>query len=212
VAAARGLVRVLGRSLRVTERNRGAVEALWAAGGPVVYVVWHGRMLMLPYWYGAARRPWVLASRSRDGEALVRYVEGFGVRVVRGSTSRGGAAALRVLARLLRRERAEVVVVPDGPRGPRFVAQPGAVLLAKLSGAPIVPVGIGIAPATVLRSWDAFVVPHPFARAVLVWGDPLRVPSDASDEGLETARQALEGALRRVTEAADREAAGVPAV
>jgi hypothetical protein len=165
---------------------------------------------MLPYWYGRPRRPYVLASRSRDGDLASRFVEGFGMRVVRGSSSRGGAAALRAMARLMRREGAEVGLVPDGPRGPREVAQPGAVLLSKLSGAPIVPIGIGLWPRTVLRTWDACVLPHPFSRAVLVWGEPIRVGPDVDAAGLEEERQRLERSLRQVTAEADREA-GVPA-
>jgi len=211
VGLGRGAVRLLGASLRLREVNRGTVESLWAAGMPLIYAVWHGRMLMLPYFYGRARRVHVLASRSRDGELVSRFVEGFGVQVVRGSSSRGAATALRSLARLLREERAEVLVVPDGPRGPRYVAQPGPVLLAKLGGAPIVPIGFGVSRATVLSSWDEFVIPHPFARAAIVFGDPLVVPGDADRGALECLRHSLQNALRRVTVEADR-TVGAPRV
>jgi len=115
LAAGRGLVRLLGASLRVTEVNWAAVERLWATGGPVLYAVWHGRMLLVPPRYAGRRRFHVLTSRSRDGELLSRFVAGFGVTAVRGSSSRGAGAALLALARLLRHEAAHVVVVPDGP-------------------------------------------------------------------------------------------------
>jgi lysophospholipid acyltransferase (LPLAT)-like uncharacterized protein len=205
---------VLGASLRLTEVNRDAVERLWRAGGPLVYAAWHGRILMFPYFYGRLRRVHVLASRSRDGELVSRFAQAFGFHVVRGSTSRGAGAALRTLARLLRDERAEVAVVPDGPRGPRCVAQPGPVLLAKLAGAPIVPLGLGASRGTVLRSWDRFLVPHPFARVVVVFGEPLRVPTDADRDAVERHRRALEEALTHVTREADRiaGAAGVPSL
>lgn len=200
--------RALGRSLRLVLVNRAAVDPLWAAGTPVIYAAWHGRMLLLPYLYvrlrGSGARLRVLASRSRDGELLSRFVAGFGVGAVRGSTSRGGSVALRVLARLVRREGVDVAVVPDGPRGPRHVAQGGPVLLASLTGAPLVPVGFGAWPGRTLRSWDACLVPYPFARAALVFGDPLLVPAGASREALEAHRRALEDTLRRVTAAADR--------
>jgi lysophospholipid acyltransferase (LPLAT)-like uncharacterized protein len=165
-------------------------------------------MLMFPYFYGRLRPVHVLASRSRDGEMVSRFARAFGFRVVRGSSSRGGSAALRVLARLLRDERAEVGVVPDGPRGPRFIAQPGTVLLAKLGQAPIVPLGLGASRATVLGSWDALLIPHPFARVAVVFGDPLVVAADADRDGLEQARQRLETTLRRLTAEADRIAGG----
>jgi len=191
-------------TLRVTEANRAGVEVLWAARSPVVYTAWHGRMFLIPYLYGRQRSLYVLASRSRDGELVSRLARGFGLRVVRGSTSRGASTALRHLARLLRDEHAEVGIVPDGPRGPRYVAQPGAVLLAKLGRAPIVPVGLGAAPATILASWDEFLIPHPFARLAVVFGEPLVVAPDAGREALEAARQRLEETLTRLTREADR--------
>jgi lysophospholipid acyltransferase (LPLAT)-like uncharacterized protein len=168
---------------------------------------------MLPYLYGR-RGVHVLTSRSRDGEVLSRFVQGFGVRVVRGSSSRGGARALLTLARLVREDGAEILVVPDGPRGPRHVAQPGAVLLAKMTGVPVVPVAFAAVPGTVLRSWDAFLVPHPFARAVVVFGHPIAVPEEADRDLLEDKRSELEAALRETTAAADRAAGGddVPAL
>lgn len=209
VALGRGLVRALGATLRVREVRSPGLDALWRERRPAIYAVWHGRILMLPYLYGGRHRVHVLASRSRDGEILSRFVQGFGVRVVRGSSSRGGGPALLALARLVREEGAEALVVPDGPRGPRQVAQPGAVLLGKLTGAPVVPVGFGAYPRTVLRTWDAFLLPHPLARAAVVFGEPIRIRADADREGVEAARCELEAALARVTAEADR-AAGVP--
>jgi hypothetical protein len=168
-------------------------------------------MFMLPYLYGDARHVHVLASRSRDGELLSRFARGFGFRVIRGSSSRGAATALRRLGRLLTEGRVEVAIAPDGPRGPRYVAHPGAVILARLAGAPIVPVGFGASRGTALGSWDACLVPHPFARAAVVFGEPIRVPPDADRAALERCRKDLEAALRRVTEEADR-VAGAPRV
>ncbi|HZS32136.1 MAG TPA: lysophospholipid acyltransferase family protein [Methylomirabilota bacterium] len=210
LALGRGLVRALGATLRVREIRSAAGDAFWRERRPVIYAVWHGRILLLPYLYGR-RGVHVLASRSRDGELLSRFVQGFGVAVVRGSSSRGGGRALLALARLVRERRVEALLVPDGPRGPREVAQPGAVLLARLTGAPLVPVGVGAWPRWVLRSWDAFVVPRPFGRAAVVFGEPICVPVDADRTGIEAKREELETALRRVTAAADR-AAGVPDV
>lgn len=205
------MARLLGTTLTLVEVNRAPVERLWDAGTPVIYAVWHGRMLMLPYLYGGARHVHVLASRSRDGELVSRFARGFGFRVIRGSSSRGAATALRRLGRLLTEDRVEVGVVPDGPRGPRYVAHPGAVILARLAGAPIVPVGFGASRGTALGSWDACLVPHPFARAAVVFGDPIRVPADADRAALERCRNDLEAALRRVTAEADR-VAGAPRV
>ncbi len=128
VALGRGLVRGLAASLRIREFSSPALDALWRAGAPVIYTVWHGRILLLPYLYGRRYRIHALTSRSRDGEILSRFVQGFGIRVVRGSSSRGGAGrAPDAGAGDARGAGENVLVVPDGPRGPRHVAQNGAV-------------------------------------------------------------------------------------
>ena len=214
VALGRGLVRVLAASLRIREFSSPALEELRRAGAPVIYTVWHGRILLLPYLYGRRYPIHALTSRSRDGEILSRFVQGFGIRVVRGSSSRGGAGALRSLARVIQDVGENVLIVPDGPRGPRHVAQNGAVMLARMTGAPMVPAALGAVPCRVLRSWDAFVVPHPFARAVVVFGEPIAVPRHGDRSALETKRRELEAALNDVTDAADRAAGGghVPAL
>jgi lysophospholipid acyltransferase (LPLAT)-like uncharacterized protein len=174
----------------------------------VIYTVWHGHILLLPYLYGRRYRIHALTSRSRDGEVLSRFIQGFGIHVVRGSSSRGGARALLALARVIRDAGDNVLIVPDGPRGPRHVAQSGAVVLAKMTGAPIVPLAFGAAPCSVLRSWDAFVVPHPFARAAVVFGPPLTVPPAADREVVEAKRRELEAVLLGITGAATRAAGG----
>jgi hypothetical protein len=203
---AAGAVRALGASLRLREEGVAALQPLWAGGQPLIYTVWHSRILMVP-WLNArlhrargARPARVLASLSRDGELVARWVTRFGLPVTRGSSSRGGAAALRELAAAVRAGE-DVAVVPDGPRGPRERLQPGVVALAALTGAPVVPLGFAARPARRLHSWDRFVVPLPFARAAVVFGKPSRVARDADRE---TARADLERALVEVTESADR--------
>jgi lysophospholipid acyltransferase (LPLAT)-like uncharacterized protein len=214
IALGRGMVRMLAASLRLREFPTRSVEAIWRSGEPVIYTVWHGQILLLPLVYGRRHRIHALTSRSRDGEILSRFVQGFGIRVVRGSSSRGGARALRALARVIREEGDNVLVVPDGPRGPRHVAQNGAVMLAKMTGVPMVPLAFGASPCRVLRSWDAFVVPHPFARAAIVFADPIAVPRDADRDLIEAKRRELETTLLEITAAADRAAGGghVPAL
>jgi lysophospholipid acyltransferase (LPLAT)-like uncharacterized protein len=199
-------VRALGATLRVTEVGVEPLQARWAAGQPLIYAVWHGRILMVPWLTARLRRTRgaravrVLTSRSRDGELAARWVARFGLSVVRGSSSRDGTGALRALAASVRAGE-DVAVVPDGPRGPRECLQDGLVVLAAMTGAPIVPVGFAARPARRLASWDRFLVPLPFARAAVVFGKAATVARDADRE---TARADLERALREVTETADR--------
>ncbi len=204
VAAA--AVRALGATLRLHEEGVEALEPRWAAGQPLIYAVWHGRILMIPWLTARMRRTRgarpvrVLASRSRDGEMVARWVTRFGLSVARGSSSRGGAEALRALAASVRAGE-DVAVVPDGPRGPRERLQAGLVVLAAATGAPIVPLGFAARPARRLASWDRFLVPMPFARAAVVFGKVATVPRGADRE---TARADVERALREATESADR--------
>jgi lysophospholipid acyltransferase (LPLAT)-like uncharacterized protein len=214
MALGRGLVRALTASLRLREYRAPGLEARWRAKQPVIYTVWHGQILLLPYLYGRRLRIHALTSQSRDGQILARFIQGFGITVVRGSSSRGGARALLALARAVRDEGADILIVPDGPRGPRHVAQAGAVMLAKITSIPMVPVAFSASAKTVLRSWDAFIVPHPFARAAVLFGEPIAVPRHADADLLEAKRRELEAALSHLSAEADRAARGahVPAL
>jgi len=204
--AAAVAVRALGATLRLTEAGVEGIEPLWAAGRPLIYAAWHARILMIP-WLNArferrrgGRHVCVLASRSRDGELVARWVRRFGMSVVRGSSSRGGAEALRALTSAVRGGQ-DVAVIPDGPRGPRERVQGGLVVLAAATGAPVVPLGFAAWPARRLASWDRFLVPLPFARAAVVFGKAATVSRGADRE---LARADLERALHEATESADR--------
>jgi lysophospholipid acyltransferase (LPLAT)-like uncharacterized protein len=195
-------LRLLAATLRVRREER-TVERLWAAGAPVIYVVWHARLLLLPYLYrGRGLR--ALVSRSEDGAMVSELVRRFGFVTVRGSSSRGGAGGLRSLARALGAGHS-VVVVPDGPRGPREVLKPGVVVLARLTGAPVVPAAIAASSEWRARSWDEFRIPKPFSRCVVRFGEPVLVPRDIGFAEEDTARKDIEAALSAVTWQVDEE-------
>jgi lysophospholipid acyltransferase (LPLAT)-like uncharacterized protein len=200
--AGRWAVTLLVRTLAVRVLDDHHVAPLWERRTPLIYAVWHGRFLIIPVLYGRDHKVHVMASRHRDGELVTRFVQGFGFEAVRGSTTRGGSEALRRLALRLRNG-AEVAVVPDGPRGPREVVQPGVIALAKLTGAPIVPLTSSASRAWRLRSWDAFVIPKPFARAAVCFGAPISVPPRADRSEQEALRKELEESLREITWRAD---------
>jgi len=205
-AGAATMVRLLAATTRIAVAGTEPLVPLWTARRPLIYAVWHGRILMMP-WVNAwlrrrqgARRVAVLASRSRDGEFGARYVRRFGLDVVRGSSSRGGAGAAIAIVAVVRAGE-DVVVVPDGPRGPRQQLQAGIVALASLTGAPVVPMAFAARPARRLATWDEFLVPLPFARCAVVFGEPIALSSDADRD---RAGKELEQALNDVTAAADR--------
>jgi lysophospholipid acyltransferase (LPLAT)-like uncharacterized protein len=170
---AAGLARLLVMTLRLT-RDESRVASLLGARTPAIFVMWHSRVLILPVVYGRRLPMWALISRSRDGEIVARYLERLGLKAVRASSSRGGAAGFRQLGRVLAAG-GNVVIVPDGPRGPREVLKPGVIALARMTGAPIVPVAVGAAREWRLSSWDAFRIPKPFSRCVIRAGPPIRL-------------------------------------
>lgn len=176
-------------------------QALASPGGAYIGVLWH-RNLALPYFFypGSVRRA-CLVSRSRDGELLAQILVRLDCRSVRGSSSalggrsKGGAAALRGMARAAE-EGFHLVVTPDGPKGPPERLKPGVVMLGALTGRPIVPLGFALSRFARLSTWDGTLVPLPFGRLVLSYGEPLRVPPDKGPGALEASRAELERRLR----------------
>ena len=193
----------LGRTLRYTEEGREHIAAARAGGRPPLFALWHNRLLYLGYRL-ARERLVIMVSRSRDGELIARAAHDHGIASVRGSSTRGGAAAARAMARAMREHGLAGYVTPDGPRGPRYQLQPGVLLVARLAGASIVPAAIGFSRRWVFRSWDGFLLPKPFARARLVFGEPVPPPVHEDPAGFEAARVALERRLIEVTARADR--------
>ena len=132
-----GLIRLLGKTSRISTVGGEQIDELYQKGYNMIIAFWHGRQLMMPLTY-RGKLAYILISQHRDGELIYRIVQRFGFRSVRGSTTRGGSGALRQLIRLSR-QGADLVITPDGPKGPRHTVQDGLVYLAKLTGLPIVP-------------------------------------------------------------------------
>jgi len=141
-----------------------------------------------------------MASRSKDGELIAGWLESNGYSVVRGSSTRGGSQALREMVRRVRSGRAAALTV-DGPTGPHRVVQPGIVQLARLTGGWILPITSSCARPRFLSSWDRYLLPLPFSRAVVLYGEPFPVAKETSD-GI--ALQRIAGALDDATREADR--------
>jgi lysophospholipid acyltransferase (LPLAT)-like uncharacterized protein len=193
-------VRLIGPTLRwKVEVEPGGPPGGWVE--PAVYVFWH-RCVFPATWFHRDRRVAVMTSSSFDGEYIARIIEKFGFTAVRGSSTRGGVRALLGMHNLIAQGRSVAFTI-DGPRGPRYVAKPGPVLLARNTGVPLVPVHIGVAHAWVLNSWDAFMIPKPFSRALLQVGRMMQVPRDADSAVLERCHAEMQAALERVRDYAD---------
>ncbi len=170
---------------------------------PAIYCFWHRCVFAAGYMFrGHGIR--VLTSPSYDGEYIARHIERLGFRAVRGSSSRGAVQSLRELQREL--EQGEFVAFTiDGPRGPRYVAKPGPIHLARVTGAPIFCFYVAVDRAWVLNSWDAFIIPKPFSRVHCYVRSPISVPADADhDQALALMQKELEETQFRAEQAFNR--------
>lgn len=197
----RWLLDALMATVRFTVNHVERYEPYARRGEPVIFAVWHGRLLPLTY-YHRDRGITVLVSSSADGEYIARLIEAWGYRTVRGSTSRGGSAGLRGMVRAAREGRS-LAITPDGPRGPRQRLQPGVITAAQLTGLPIIPLAGGCARAWWPGSWDRFCVPKPFSTVRVAYGEPRLVDRHAAPEELERHARELEAELNAMTDALD---------
>jgi lysophospholipid acyltransferase (LPLAT)-like uncharacterized protein len=173
--------------------------------GPGIYCVWHNRLaLCLIEYYGYPKKhnqtPGMAAmvSASKDGGFLACILECFGVQPVRGSSSRRGPQALLELTGWAERGY-DLAITPDGPRGPRYVVQPGIIGLAQITGLPIIPASYYLRWKIQVKSWDRFQIPLPFSRCEMLFGQTVRVPREATDVEREALRQQLERTLKGIS-------------
>ena len=181
--------------------NGGAAASAWA-GQPTIVAFWHNRLALMPACWPSPAPFHMLISSHPDGQLVARTIAHFGFGAVAGSSRRGGLEALRGLARVLKAG-GSVGLTPDGPRGPRMSVGDGTLVLAKLTGAPILPVAVAVSRRIVLGTWDQLIVPLPFGKGAMIWGSPIKVPRDADDAVLARLREQLEQELARVSAEAD---------
>jgi lysophospholipid acyltransferase (LPLAT)-like uncharacterized protein len=170
------LLRVLGLTWRVRFLNANVVRDLTDRSAPFLYLLWHGQLLPL-LWTHRNRQIAVIISEHRDGELIARIAQALGFRLVRGSTSRGAARALLNASREIESGHSVAVTV-DGPRGPAGSVAPGSLVISQRTNAPMVPTAAAASHSWRLRSWDRFMIPKPFARITVAYGDPIRVTAE----------------------------------
>lgn len=183
--AGRGALQLLARTWRFRIVNASAIDDLRAAKRNFIFSLWHGQLLPL-LWHHRDEGVVLLISEHRDGELVARAAESLGYALVRGSTTRGAERALISIIRELQAGR-EVAITPDGPKGPAGKYAPGALIASQRSGAVILPVVAVADRAWRLKSWDRFMIPKPFARVTVAYGNPTNVlaatPRAAAEEG-----------------------------
>jgi lysophospholipid acyltransferase (LPLAT)-like uncharacterized protein len=195
------LLQFWGRTLRYEIDDRAGI-----VGRPVtenyIGALWHNRLLIFPLVlrrFFPQRQGAALISASRDGDLLADGVQRYGYDVIRGSSSRLGASAILQLTELLASGR-DVVITPDGPRGPAYQLGPGIIFLAQKSGAAVLPINLEYSSCWRLGSWDRFIVPRPFSRVRVLIDRPHIVRSTQTDEQFESERLALQNAMMTLVE------------
>jgi Kdo2-lipid IVA 3' secondary acyltransferase len=193
------LLQIWARTLRFEIEDRADVVNT-PPNERYIGALWHNRLLLFPFVlkrYLPQRQGAALISTSRDGAILADLVERFGYEVVRGSSSRKGASAMRQLADVIASGR-DVVITPDGPRGPAYELGQGIVFLAQQTGAAVVPVNMEYSSCWRLRSWDRFILPKPFAKVRVIFGKPHWVAQTSTEEEFERERERMQNAMLEV--------------
>lgn len=169
--AAAILIRGLRQLIRMEFVGEEGPRAFWRRGEAVILAFWHDQLLLMVQGYRGPGAK-ILISASKDGELIARTMRHFGQGAVRGSSSRGGRKAFKALLELAR-EPVDLVITPDGPKGPRHQVKEGVVQLARITGRPVIPMAFACSRGHRFASWDRFVLPYPFGRGVYAFGAPL---------------------------------------
>ena len=194
---ASAVVGLIGRTLRMTITfEEGSMPGLHAIS-PGIYPFWH-RCVLPATWLFRNENIGVLTSLSRDGEYIARVIRRFGFVPVRGSSSRGGQRGLMEMETMVKAGGAVAFTI-DGPRGPRYVAKKGPVMLARLTGIPITAFYVAVEKPWVLKTWDTMLIPKPFSRAYVRVAKYIHVPPDADGAALDRHHAEMQAALERVT-------------
>ncbi len=191
-------IMLIGSTIRWEVEGEENVRTVIEEGRQPIYCLWHDRIFAGTY-YLRDRGIVVITSQSLDGEYIARFLKRFGFGTVRGSSSRGGVKALVEMIRFMRQGLSMAFTV-DGPRGPRYVAKTGPIVLAKKTMNPIVPFSVECSRYWKVNSWDRMQIPKPFTRARFMVAAPIKVPADIDDTGVERKRMELQEALDGLVE------------
>lgn len=221
-----GYLALTYRTLRWTREGQAIARDVQAQAladqSGVILALWHSRVPVGPAtWPQGPDKPEirVLVSQSNDGEFIARVIARLGLPSIRGSSlkktdtakNKGGEQAFRDMVKWVK-DGGAMAITPDGPRGPVEVMQKGAVALARVSGAPVLFVGVAMKPCIRLNTWDRTIIPLPFARAAMVWDGPVRAGRDEDPDALAAAWGQRLSAVSRRAEALVGEADGAPSV
>lgn len=195
----RGLIRLLTSTYRF-ERVLGSdhIEPFIDEGTVCAPAYWHQHHVigstLIRSWIQRGFKACFLVSGSVDGDVPERVARAWGAEVIRGSANQSGALALRDQQRMMKNGYS-IVTTADGPRGPKYEFKAGTVLMARIAGVPIIPIGCAAESAWYLRRWDDFMIPKPFSRIAIAVGEPIPVPRNVALDDLEPVRKSVQDAV-----------------
>ena len=192
-------IKILAFTMRFEEIHPEIARRFWDKGIPAIWAFWHGRLLMMPAGYKGTKLSF-LVSTHRDGQMVGNVMKRFGFFAISGSTTRKGFSGFK---QMIKASDSDVVIAPDGPRGPRHRVQIGVIGLAKLTGRAVVPLTFNASKRKIFDTWDQFLIPYPFSKGVFIWGEPIYVDQHEDRAHLEEKRILLENRLKELTERAD---------
>jgi len=187
------LIRIIGGTIRYEVEGWENFEAIAKAGNMPIYSVWHNRIFAGIYFF-RHRGIVMMQSHGLDGEYTARFIQRLGYGSIRGSSTRGGVRALVEMIRCMKQGFPMGFTV-DGPKGPRYQAKAGPVLLAKKTGNPMMPMVVETEKFYSVKSWDRLQIPMPFTRANVIIGEPIYVDENAADSEIENKRLELQKSL-----------------
>ncbi|MFP4083208.1 MAG: lysophospholipid acyltransferase family protein [Candidatus Aminicenantes bacterium] len=190
------------KSCRIAVLGRNRYQEIRREKKPVIFLIWHGRILLAPYFF-RRRGITALVSPSEDGEIIARIISRWGYHTIRSSSSHAVIKAWNQMKEKLQRG-GEVIIVPDGPRGPDRKLKVGSLKLARETGAYVIPFTFSASRKKFLKSWDKFLVFYPLSRVVAVYGQPFLIHSSLPQDEMEKERQDIEKFMIELDEKADR--------
>ncbi len=193
------LARLIGITLRIQIEGYDRLNDL---EGGKIFAGWHGRTLIAANYF-KGKGLWTIISQSNDGEMQNRIFRKFGFNTIRGSSGRGGARAAIESIKVLKAG-GVMAFTPDGPRGPTHVVQEGIMMMAQKSGAWLVPVGVSASRRKLIKTWDSYMVPGFFSKAIMIFGEPVRLAERMTPEAMEKARRELQDRMNELEVEAER--------
>ncbi|MEF3280546.1 MAG: lysophospholipid acyltransferase family protein [Elusimicrobiota bacterium] len=194
------IIKFISKTVKIKCINREVVEDCLKKGKKIAFAFWHGRHFLLIDWHRNFNIV-LMISLSKDGDLQTCILERFGYKCIRGSSAKGGVAALKGIVRMMNKNNYNTAIAVDGPRGPLYEPKEGIVLIARLTSSVIIPVATSAKPAKIFeKAWDKYLLPFPFSKAAIVYGNPIFV---SKDDDISLKAVEIKKELDRITELAD---------